>query len=140
MSSIPVVEKPKKRTTQNSRRIRRRVHRGSSSDDEISESQYRGPPAPLPAFVNLDSDDEYADAPNSITRNLASDQAALMSSENDEVKVVVKFGAKLEDYMLRPVSHPLVAFDVNVILMANRFPFFVAVPKIIGVDCKGGCT
>lgn len=61
----------------------------------------------MPAFVNLDSDDEYAETPISITRNLASASTALQTTENDEMKVVVKFGLTLEDYMLRPVSNKI---------------------------------
>lgn len=114
------LEQEAKRTARGSRRKRtpqrrnRRSYSEPDSDDEAFESNNRGAESNnrgsrprahgMPAFVNLDSDDEYADNPILINRNLASDSAALQTSENDEVKVVVKFGFKLDEYMLRPVS------------------------------------
>lgn len=105
----PVIKPTKKRSTRSSRQTRSRQQReyNSDSDDDAFETDQRSKRArePLPAYVNLDSDDEYAETPISINRNLASDSTALQTSENDEMKVVVKFCTKLEEYMLRPVSN-----------------------------------
>lgn len=67
----------------------------------------------MPNYVNLDSDDEYAEAPIAINRNLGGDSTALEVSENDEMKVAVKFGPTVEDYMLRPVCD---TFDRHLLL------------------------
>lgn len=103
----PVKSKAKSKATRSTRQKRAVQSRTyDSSDEDTFESNRRPPPrATMPAFVNLDSDDEYAQTPISINRNLASASTALQTSENDEMRVAVKFGTDpLEDYMLRPVS------------------------------------
>lgn len=83
----------------------------STYDSSDEEDDFETLPTPrqrcfpaMPAFVNLDSDDEYADTPIMINRDLSANQIALQTSENEEVKVLVKFGTKVENYQLRPVS------------------------------------
>lgn len=105
----PVVSKSKSKAAKSSRqkRVPRRCHHTiDSSDDDTFESNRRPPPRPtMPAYVNLDSDDEYAETPISITRNLATASAPLQTSENDEMRVLVKFGSQLDEYMMRPVRN-----------------------------------
>lgn len=103
-----VKSKAKNKATQSARQkraVQRRHRTYDSSDEDTFESNRRpSPRATMPAFVNLDSDDEYAQTPISIKRNLASVSTGLQTSENDEMRVDVKFGTKLDIYMLRPVS------------------------------------
>lgn len=101
---VPDDEINKKPTTRKHQRKRpppRQYY--SSSDDDMFESD-RQAGATMPAIVNLDSDDENAGMPISINRNFASELTALPMTENEEIKMIVKFGLELDEYMLRPVS------------------------------------
>lgn len=131
------------RSSRQKRTRQRVIHTTSSSESDESEPD-GGARAPrqMPNFVNLDSDDEYAEAPISINRNLVSDSAALQASENEEMKVAVKFGLTVEDYMLRPVCdtfHRHLLLNIDFQLKFN-FPIYLAVPKIVGADHKSCST
>lgn len=93
----------------------------SSADEDTAPvaSSRRRDGSRMPAYINLDSEDEFGNKPIAINRNLASDSTALQSTDNEEIKVAVKYGLRLNYHMMRPVRETICQFDVQLTPTTN---------------------